>query len=134
MKNSNFFYNSIDVDSLINKISSDNIDALIYLDIGMEPKIQILASLRLASVQCLGMGHPVTSGMTNIDFALSSELMETGNAQKYYKEKLIKLPNTSQCYPEPEIKLKNKERPLFYAPINVNLILLVRTVSKKPTR
>ena len=110
-KNSNFFYNSIDVDSLINKISSDNIDALIYLDIGMEPKIQILASLRLASVQCLGIGHPVTSGMTNIDFALSSELMETENAQKYYKEKLIKLPNTSQCYPEPEIKLKNKERP-----------------------
>ena len=109
-KNSNFFYNSIDVDSLINKISSDNIDALIYLDIGMEPKIQILASLRLASVQCLGIGHPVTSGMTNIDFALSSELMETENAQKYYKEKLIKLPNTSQCYPEPEIKLKNKER------------------------
>ena len=88
-KNSNFFYNSVDVDSLINKISSDNIDALIYLDIGMEPKIQILASLRLASVQCLGIGHPVTSGMTNIDFALSSELMETENAQKYYKEKLI---------------------------------------------
>ena len=110
-KNSSFFYNSTDVDSLINKISRYNIDALIYLDIGMEPKIQILASLRLAIVQCVGIGHPTTSGMTNIDFFLSGELMETENAQKYYKEKLIQLPNTSQCYPEPQIKLKNKESP-----------------------
>ena len=95
------FYSHTDVDHLANQISKDDLDVLIYLDIGMDPKMQILGSLRLASVQCIAMGHPVTSGLKNIDYALSCELMEPHNAHSHYTEKLIKLPNTGQCYEEP---------------------------------
>ena len=69
----------------------------------MNPKIQILCSLRLAPVQCHAVGHPVTTGFKNIDFALSPGLMEPKNAQKYYSEKLVLLPNTGICYEEPRI-------------------------------
>ena len=41
------------------------------------------------------MGHPVTSGFKNIDYALSCELMESADAQKYYSEKLILLNNNN---------------------------------------
>ena len=45
----------------------------------------------------------------NIDYVLSSELMEPNKAQSHYSEKLIKLPNLGYCYEKPVTKiLKNK--------------------------
>ena len=82
--NVDHFFCHTDVDMIINQISKDNLDVLIYLDIGMRPKIQILSSLRLAPIQCNTYGHPVTSGFKNIDYYFSSELMENQNSQKYY--------------------------------------------------
>ena len=83
---------------------------LIYLDIGMRPKIQILSSLRLAPIQCNTYGHPVTSGFKNIDYYFSSELMENQNSQKYYSEKLITLPGLGINYESPNLsKIKKPE-------------------------
>ena len=92
------FFSHTDVDQLINQISKDNLDVLIYLDIGMSPRIQILSSLRLAPIQCNTWGHPVTSGFKNIDYYFSSELMESQNSQKHYSEKLISLPGIGINY------------------------------------
>ena len=92
------FFSHTDVDQLINQISKDNLDVLIYLDIGMNPRIQILSSLRLAPIQCNTWGHPVTSGFKNIDYYFSSELMESKNSQKHYSEKLISLPGIGINY------------------------------------
>ncbi len=97
------FFSNTDVDKLINQISQDNLDVLIYLDIGMEPKIQILSSLRLAPIQCNTWGHPVTSGLKNIDYYFSSELMEIQNSQKNYSEKLITLPRLGISYNFPDL-------------------------------
>ena len=83
---------------LINKIVKDDLDILIYLDIGMNPKIQILSSLRLAPIQCNTWWHPVTSGFKYIDYFLSSELMENHNSQRHYTEKLINLPGLGIDY------------------------------------
>ena len=97
------FFSNTDVDKLINQISQDNLDVLIYLDIGMEPKIQILSSLRLAPIQCNTWGHPVTSGFKNIDYYFSSDLMESHNSQKNYSEKLIMLPGLGINYNFPDL-------------------------------
>ena len=74
-QNVEHFFNHTDIDQLANKISQDNLDFLIYLDVGMIPKIQILSSLRLASIQCSTWGHPITSGFKIIDYFISSEIM-----------------------------------------------------------
>ena len=108
-KNVDYFFNHTDVDQLINQISQDNLDVLIYLDIGMRPIIQILSSLRLAPIQCNTWGHPVTSGFKNIDYYFSSELMENQNSQKCYSEKLIMLPNLGINYDFPN--LSNIKKP-----------------------
>ena len=92
------FYNHTNVDQIINQISQDNLDIIIYLDIGMSPIIQIISSLRLAPIQCNTWGHPITSGFKNIDYYLSGELMEDQNSQQYYSEKLITLPGLGINY------------------------------------
>ena len=102
------FFSHTDVGQLINQIFQDNLDVLIYLDIGMRPKIQILSSLRLAPIQCNTYGHPVTSGFKNIDYYFSSELMESQNSQKHYSEKLITLPGLGINYDSPNLSIIKK--------------------------
>ena len=115
-----YFFNHIDVDKIIDQILKDNLDVLIYLDIGMAPKIQILSSLRLAPIQCNAWGHPVTSGFKNIDYFFSGESMETENSQKYYSEKLINFPGLGIKYDFPNLKeikkpkIQNKSNSIIF--------------------
>lgn len=102
-ENVEHFFNHTDVDQLANRISQDNLDIIIYLDVGMAPKIQILSSMRLARVQFSTWGHPITSGFKNIDYFISGEIMETQNSQKHYSEKLINLPGLGISYDFPNL-------------------------------
>jgi protein O-GlcNAc transferase len=73
-------------------LSALELDILLYLDIGMEPLSYFLAFSRLARAQCVLTGHPVTTGITNIDYFLSSDLMEPAAADEHYSEQLVRLP------------------------------------------
>ena len=86
-------------DALCRIIRDDNLQVLIYPEIGMDPLTVKLATLRLAPVQCVSWGHPETSGFPTIDYFLSSELMEPQEAaDDHYTERLIRLPNLSVYY------------------------------------
>ena len=76
----------------------------------MDPKIQLLASLRLANAQCQTLGHPVSSCFKNIDYFISSELMENENSNKDYSEKLFTISGTGQCYEYPNIKSTSEKK------------------------
>lgn len=67
-------------------------EAVIYLDIGMDPITQGLAALRLAPRQATMWGHPVTTGLPSIDAFLSPGAMEIPAAQSHYTERLVRLP------------------------------------------
>jgi len=69
-------------------IAKAKLDILFYLDIGMEPKTFFLAFSRLAPIQCVTWGHPVTTGIPTMDYYLSTQSMEPVNAQSHYSEKL----------------------------------------------
>jgi len=92
-------------------IVADELDVLIYLDLGMFPKINQLAALRLAPVQAVTWGHPVTSGFKTIDYFLTSKLMEVTNP--HYTEKLVALPRLSICYEQPPVVTAHKKRSDF---------------------
>jgi len=77
-------------------------DVIIYPDIGMDPRTQVLASLRFARQQAMAWGHPVTSGLPTIDTFLSSTLMEPAESQAHYNEDLVLLPNLSINYSRPD--------------------------------
>ncbi len=80
------------------QIRRDRLDILVYPELGMDAKAMAMAALRLAPVQCVGWGHPVTSGMRSMDYWLSSELMEPENGQIHYTEHLVRLPNLANWY------------------------------------
>ena len=65
---------------------------LIYPEVGMDPMVGWLAPQRLARVQCVAWGHPVTTGMPTIDYFLSADLMEPPDADAHYTEHLVRLP------------------------------------------
>ena len=81
------------------RISAAGIDVLVYLEVGMSPLANALSALRLAPVQCLAAGHPVTSGMDSIDYFLSPASMEPVDAQAHYSEHLELLPGVGICMP-----------------------------------
>ena len=79
-------------------IQLDKLHILIFPEFGMDPMTVELGCLRLAPIQMTSWGHPDTSGLPTIDYYLSSTCMEPENAQKYYTEKLVRLPNLSIYY------------------------------------
>jgi CRISPR-associated protein Csy1 len=76
-------------------------DILVYPDLGMDARTWVLAALRLAPVQCAGWGHPVTTGLPNVDCFLSVAAMEPAGAQVHYRERLVLLPGIGTAYPGP---------------------------------
>jgi protein O-GlcNAc transferase len=102
-KHTDSFFRSTDLTELIDRISADQLDVLVHLDIGTTPVMTQLAALRLAPVQCTTWGHPVTSGLPTIDYYLSSELMEPKNGDEHYSESLVRLPGIGADYEAPVI-------------------------------
>lgn len=84
-------------------IARDRLHVLVFLDIGMSPIMGMMGALRLAPVQCVTWGHPMTSGLDTIDYFLSSDLMEPDNGQEHYCEQLIRLPGMGIWYRKPVI-------------------------------
>jgi protein O-GlcNAc transferase len=73
------------------KIAALNLDVLHYPDLGMDTLGYFLAFARLARVQTVGWGHPVTTGIPNIDAFLSVDAMEPADGADHYSEKLVRL-------------------------------------------
>ena len=86
-------------------IAADDLDAVVFPSVGMVPATVALASLRLAPLQAVAWGHPVTTGLDSVDVFLSSDGMEPPGAQAHYSERLVTLPGVGVCVaqpPEPE--------------------------------
>ncbi|MCW5314646.1 glycosyltransferase [Nostoc sp. KVJ3] len=62
-------------------------------------QITLLSLYRLARIQMVDANSPVTTGMPNIDYYISSKLSEVeDNAQQDYTEQLITLDSPPQCF------------------------------------
>lgn len=91
-------------------LEEQSLDILVYTDIGMEPMSYFLAFTRLARVQCVMIGHLMTTGIPNLDYYISSALVEPEGAQEHYSETLVQL-RSMPCYmkrPSLPLKLKSK--------------------------
>jgi predicted O-linked N-acetylglucosamine transferase (SPINDLY family) len=93
-----FVHRTLDIDGWRREILADAPHVLIYPGLLMDALSLQLAAQRLAPVQCNSWGHPETSGLPTLDYFLSSDLMEAPEADAYYTEKLVRLPNLSIYY------------------------------------
>jgi len=101
------------LETIAQQVLADQLHVLVFPEIGMDAQTVQLAALKLAPVQCTAWGHPVTSGLSTVDYYLSSDLMEPDNADQHYTEKLVRLPNLGIAYPRPVVPLLTQPRSAF---------------------
>ena len=92
------------------RIADEKVDVLVYPDIGMESFTYFLAFSRLAPVQCVSFGHPVTTGIRNIDYFLSAEHFEPEDGEEHYSERLVRLKSPIAYYFKPTVPAVLKSR------------------------
>jgi CRISPR-associated protein Csy1 len=110
-------------------VAADDLDVLVYPELGMHPDTFALAGLRLAPVQCAGWGHPDTTGLTNIDWFISCEAMEPEGAQAHYTERLTLLPGLGTRYAIPQ-RDRTGTREDFGLPADKTIYLVPQSLFK----
>ena len=115
--------------SVARRIADDDLDVLVYPELGMHPETFTLASLRLAPVQCAGWGHPTTSGHPEIDWFISCADMEPPDAQRHYSERLALLPGLGTRYAMPRAT-PGRGRADFGLPEDRTLYLMPQSLFK----
>ncbi|MEX1107769.1 MAG: hypothetical protein WEC00_02550, partial [Dongiaceae bacterium] len=106
------------------------LDIMVYPDIGMDTATFALAFARLAPVQCVAWGHPVTTAIPTIDYFLSWNEWERDDAATHYAERLIQMRALPVCYRRPVFEPKRMKRARFGLPENATLYLSLQTLFK----
>jgi protein O-GlcNAc transferase len=110
-------------------IRDDDLDVLVYPELGMDYTSFALAALRLAPRQLAGWGHPVTSGHATIDGFISCAEMEPPDADMHYVERLHLLPGIGTCYRRPALP-QDASRARFNLPEDRVLLLCPQSLFK----
>ncbi len=102
-----------DLPSARHFISQQRLDILFYPDIGIDAFVSTLAFSRLAPVQCVTMGHPVTTGINTIDYFISAEDLEVQEADEHYTETLVRLKKLPFYFYRPPLPRARLDREHF---------------------
>lgn len=105
-------------------------DVLVYPDIGMDYVTYFLAFARLAPVQCVTWGHPVTTGIPSIDYFLSCDSAEPPGAAAHYSERLVRLGGLPFSYARPAAPDPAKTRADFGLAEDATLYFLAQNLFK----
>jgi predicted O-linked N-acetylglucosamine transferase (SPINDLY family) len=113
-----------------NRIAEHSPDIIFYPDIGMDSLTYFLAFSRLAPVQCVGWGHPVTTGLPNIDYFLSLNDAEPNNGQDHYTEHLIRLESVGTYFYRPSLPENPSSRNVLGLPEQHNIYACPQSLFK----
>ena len=111
------------------QVRGDNLDVVVYPELGMGAIPFALAALRLAPLQCTAWGHPVTTGHATIDAFFSSAAMEPVDGAAHYTERLVTLPGIGTRYRRPAIP-PDAARARFGLPEAAPLLLCPQSLFK----
>ncbi len=112
------------------QIAQAELDVLIYTDIGMDPWTYYLAYARLALVQCVLPGHPITTGIDTLDYFISSRQMEPADGPSHYTEQLVTFESLPSCMPRPKMPVPIRSRGELGLPVEGRLYMTAQTVYK----
>jgi Glycosyl transferase family 41 len=93
----------------LSSIQTNEFAAVYFPDIGMSLESILLSNLRIAPIQICGLGHPVSTYGSKIDYFISgedSELAEKAIAN--YTERLVLLPGSGAVNKRPNYQLKSR--------------------------
>lgn len=127
---SDYFYSlPFDLKQARSIIAEQQLDILLYTDIGMEASTYFLAFSRLAPIQCVTWGNGLTTGLSTIDYFISS-CQESENANQYYSEQLIKPRHLFPYYYKPTISENLKSRNDYGLLEDVHIYVCLQSIFK----
>lgn len=113
-------------------IIKQDLDILVYTDLGNDPYTYFLSFTRLAPIQCVLSGFPNTTGINTIDYFLSNLYLEPlgKEAAKHYSEELVLFEKFPFIISKPKKPKVLKTKKDFDLPLNKNLYLCPATLFK----
>lgn len=115
--------------AIAQRVAAEELDILVYPELGMHAETFALAALRLAPVQVMGWGHPTTSGLASIDAFLTCAGMEPEDAREAYRERVVGLPGIGTRYRRPRTD-SAKDRESLGLPATGTLYLCPQSLFK----
>lgn len=93
----------------VDAIASNDFMVAYYPDIGMSVESLMLSNLRLAPIQLCGLGHPVSTFGSKIDYFISGADVEISlGAELNYSERLVLLPGLGSINNYPQYQVINQ--------------------------
>lgn len=115
--------------ALADRIRGSSPDVVVFPDVGMDPRQQVLAACRLAPRQVVLYGHPLTTGLPTVDVFAGAAALEPAGADAHYRERLVRLPGLGamprrwDAQPEPApFRARAAGRPAVLCPQNLSKI------------
>ncbi len=105
-------------------------DVLYYWEVASDALNYFLPFLRLAPVQCTSWSTLVTSGVPQVDYYLSSALVETDEADAFYSERLVRLDSLLSCQPRVTLTQPARDREYFGLPAQSHLYVCPQNLLK----
>ncbi|MEH6875608.1 MAG: tetratricopeptide repeat protein [Candidatus Competibacter sp.] len=117
-------------DRSLEAIRQARFDILYYWEVGTDSVNYFLPFFRLAPIQCTGWVWPVTSGIAEMDYFLSSQHLETPEGDTCYRERLVRFQRLPACFyrPEPSGAMMGREH--FGLSTDQHIYLCVQNLRK----
>jgi protein O-GlcNAc transferase len=97
----------------VEMLRAGQFDLIYFWEVGTDATNYYLPLARTAPVQCTSWGWPVTSGMSEIDYFISSDLVEPVGAEAHYSEHLVRLRRLPLYYARPDLSAVSSQRERF---------------------
>ena len=108
-------------------------DVAFFPEVFMDPITYFLAFARLGSVQAVTWGHPVTTGVTNMDYFLScndAEPADSNDANEQCSKTRVRLDGYPFSYPRPPVLKPAGARAAFALPEDATVYFLAQNLFK----
>ena len=112
------------------KLREAEFDLLHYWEIGTGSLNYFLPFFKPAPVQSTCWGWPVTSGIPQVDYFVSSDLLEIAEADAHYSERLVRLPTLPTWYKKPPAPHTRSSRESCGLPTNGSVYLCTQNLRK----
>lgn len=126
----NFLPLPADMTDAVQIIKAERLDLILHWEVGSDSVNYFLPFFRLAPVQCATWGLSITTGLPQIDYFISSDLLEVADAQAHYSERLVKLATLPTYFYRPQLPAPLKPRSYFGLPKEEHIYLCSQNLLK----
>lgn len=98
-----YLYFPSDFRPALERLRAARFDLFYVWELGTDNLSYFLPFCQIAPVQCAGWGWPVTSGIPQVDYFLTCDLLETAGSEALFTEKVVRFQHLPTYYERPAV-------------------------------